>query len=277
MHFLVPLQASATAPPEATRPVTADDAVEAALKGLKSTAAVDAFVRVAPARLSTLRRLALASIDLSADNARKLAATLQHRGAPELRQLVVPGNRIGDRGAAAISEALAASSAPQLSMLNISNNRIGVSGARAIAMGLQRGTSLLRELYISGNRLNPEGARELAGALAHLPLLEQLHLVSNNIGVHGMKAIAEALPRLPRLTHMNIANNAGEAEGIEALANALNLCSRSCLIELQVRRLKCSPMKYLSSCACRPRRCTAIVLAPAHRVCLQTHCVACLA
>jgi len=76
----------------------------------------------------------------------------------------------------------------------ISDDRIGVSGARAIAMGLQRGTSLLRELYISGNRLNPEGARELAGALAHLPLLEQLHLVSNNIGVHGMKAIAEAFP-----------------------------------------------------------------------------------
>ena len=150
-----------------------------------------------------------------------------------LEQLVLLGNRFGDRGATALSSALAAGCAPKLIMLHLSNNMISLAGARALVGGL-RGTPLLKELYLSSNRLNSYGASALATSLEHCPVLEQLHLVSNNMGSVGFTAIAQSLQWLKRLTHLNLSCNSGGPGGVSALAAAFRANSTPHLVELQV-------------------------------------------
>jgi hypothetical protein len=109
-------------------------------------------------------------------------------------------NLIGSRGAGTVAEALVrldpdnSGSTSQVAVLKLTGNSFRDLGAQAIAEALSP-ACLLRELYLGGNDIGPEGARALAGVLfgACRGRLQVLELRGNPIKDAGAIAIAEAI------------------------------------------------------------------------------------
>jgi hypothetical protein len=87
-------------------------------------------------------------------------------------------NRIGDAGAAALSEALKSNAT--LTSLSLAGNRIGDAGAAALSEAL-KSNATLTSLQVSSNRLGDAGAAALSEALKSNATLTTLHLEDNNV------------------------------------------------------------------------------------------------
>jgi len=91
----------------------------------------------------------------------------------------------------------------------------------------------LRELFISGNLLGPEGADELSKIVVHMPHLKVLKAGSNNFGYRedytgehwgGIGVLVAALRECPDLEHLDLHTNRLGDVGILSLSPFLSEC-----------------------------------------------------
>ncbi|CAK0853317.1 unnamed protein product [Prorocentrum cordatum] len=113
--------------------------------------------------------------------ARAVAAVLRAGAVPNLRELLLGMNRIGDSGTACLAEAFGSGVTPRLSRLSLGINRVGDAGVASLA--------------------------EAFGRSGATPQLAQLWLQNNQIADAGALALAEALPRIPSLTDLGLGGN----------------------------------------------------------------------
>ncbi len=168
----------------------ASSEVVAAFDALHSTAAEQIFLHANPAM------------------SEQVVLSLSRLEAPTLRKLHLhESGNITDAGAIALADAIRSRAWPQLEDLNVACNRIGDEGALAFAFAMRVGLPTLRDLSLSSNRIGDLGATALIGAVfgagttttTRLPQLATVRLARNHIGPGGMRALARALaaPELP--------------------------------------------------------------------------------
>ncbi|GMH96822.1 hypothetical protein TrVE_jg14084 [Triparma verrucosa] len=124
-------------------------------------------------------------------------------------------NKIGDRGAAALSYLLGSDSL--LSKLHLNNNRIGDKGAKALAEKI-KGNRMLHTLSLGYNLIGIEGGVALAKGLEKNKFLVCLELQSNSIGAAGALEFARVLDKevigKTGLSTLNLScNNIGDVGG----------------------------------------------------------------
>ncbi|MBJ6643387.1 gala protein [Streptomyces sp. BSE7-9] len=142
-----------------------------------------------------VERLFLGGNGLTADSADLLAALVRDAG---VRELYLPANHLGDRGAAALAAAAADSAHPV--RLGLGGNGIGPAGARALADALG-GIETLdlgrpmseRSLGAPANATGDDGAHALARALPGSPL-RRLELRHTGLTGRGAKSLLAAVP-----------------------------------------------------------------------------------
>ncbi|KXZ46465.1 hypothetical protein GPECTOR_43g901 [Gonium pectorale] len=151
----------------------------------------EALARRLPALGSQLAVLALSHNAIGSEGGRALAAALAQPACPELRELLLPGNQLGDAAARELAGALG--KMPGLQALHLSDNP----------------------------RIGPDGLAGLAGCLAALPALTELDLARASAGNEGARHIAKALSGHPSLTSLSLDGCKIRAEGAAHLAAAL--------------------------------------------------------
>ncbi|GMI46977.1 hypothetical protein TrCOL_g1182 [Triparma columacea] len=132
-----------------------------------------------------------------------------------LTTLNLERNKIGDKGAIAISYLLSPSSI--LTKLFLARNRIGDRGASAIG-GKLRKNKMLHTLGLGFNLIGPDGGIKLARALSENKNLVALELQSNRIGAAGASELAKVLNKdvigKSALSTLDIScNNIGDVGG----------------------------------------------------------------
>lgn len=142
-----------------------------------------------------------------------LAKVCRDSGAlPNLEELYLYDNRIGDAGVAALAAAVGSGSLPQLKTLDLGKNQIGDVGVASLATAADGGalTNVTR-LALAANRIGDRGLEAVANACARgaLPKLRMLYLDDNAIGDAGLKGLADARAggALPKLTWLSLGDN----------------------------------------------------------------------
>ena len=100
-----------------------------------------------------------------------------------------------------------------LQQLNLSRNKVGPEGAKALAGALERNNAL-QQLNLSKNEIGHEEAKALAVALATNNTLQELCLYWNSIGEEGTKAFVKTMMENTNLTRLDISpfgNNYNDA------------------------------------------------------------------
>lgn len=167
-----------------------------------------------------------------------LARAIGRGSLPSLRALHLYGTQMRGRGLAALAASL--SEAPQLEELIMSNNPIGDKGISALAEA-SRGAALasLRHANLNGCDCGDAGAASLADAMADgaLPELRHLFLHDNQIGDGGLTALsaAAAAGALASIRELALDNNRITDAGVVALEEA---CGEGALSGLQELRLQ---------------------------------------
>ncbi|MFC7511408.1 gala protein [Streptomyces thermocarboxydus] len=136
-----------------------------------TTASLRLLLDALTGRPHPVERLFLGGNGLTADSAELLAAFVRDAG---VRELYLPANHLGDRGAAVLAAAAAGSAHPV--RLGLGGNGIGPAGARALADALG-GIEALdlgrpmseRSLGAPANATGDDGAHALASALPGSP------------------------------------------------------------------------------------------------------------
>jgi Leucine-rich repeat (LRR) protein len=146
--------------------------------------------------LAQTRILAWPQKGLDAADCAVLASIIRSGALPQLTELSLPDNMIGDVGVQMIAEACAGG-ALQLSTLCLSNNDIGDEGVQVLAGALASGAlPQLTDLNLSGNCIGDAGALALAAAFASSRLRAQLKNIVvryNEIGYAGSLALVTVL------------------------------------------------------------------------------------
>lgn len=179
----------------------------------------------------------------------------------KIEELSVSGNKIGDEGAARLSEGMLAP-ACKLWSLDISANEAGEQTCRVLAQALQGPDCRLRALDISWNSLRGHGAASVARSLVMNVSLTSLNAAWNGFGglesapepesnpldpailaafvdtnttrveQHAsggaslsMQAISEWLKRATNLESLDLSHNRISAEGSIVLAAGLESCA----------------------------------------------------
>lgn len=130
-----------------------------------------------------------------------------------LSELNLKENDIGDDGAISIAEILP--QMLQLSNLNLEDNKIGNSGTKALAEALsisksfpiQENDNIESKIDLRNNRIDDEGALDLAAALQKVTGLQSLDLSTNFIKNNGAIALVNALTESD-LKNLYLQNNA---------------------------------------------------------------------
>ena len=126
------------------------------------------------------------------DGVRAVAETV--RAGTVLRTIDLTQTGLAAREVAVLVDAMIAAGdgAPAIERLYISGNRLGADGARELARLLSAGG--IPELYVSAARLGDEGARVLATALRTAPrgALRRLSVASNGIGPAALADLVAA-------------------------------------------------------------------------------------
>lgn len=160
----------------------------------------------------------LASTSVGDEGVSLLAAVLQINRS--ITELILRGNSIGDRGAAALGPSLVDCN---LELLSLGNNMIGDNGAATIARGIAANNTITRvELY--GNRIGDAGAAALAAAVNDT--MVDLRLGHNEIRNEGACALGAAiLHPSSRLQVVDLSNNSIGDSGATGLADALSVAT----------------------------------------------------
>ena len=113
---------------------------------------------------------------------------------PNLRQLRLQKNYIGEEGAMYLANAARGQALTHLKVLDIADNAIETGGMEMLASVLKYLSNLI-ELHISGNRIGDAGVKALSEAIKKKSLSKvyELFLNNNNIGEEGMQALWSAL------------------------------------------------------------------------------------
>ena len=160
-----------------------------------TTASLRLLLDALTGRPHPVERLFLGGNGLTADSAELLAAFVRDAG---VRELYLPANHLGDRGAAVLAAAAAGSAHPV--RLGLGGNGIGPAGARALADALG-GIEALdlgrpmseRSLGAPANATGDDGAHALASALPGSPL-RRLELRHTGLTGRGAKSLLAAVP-----------------------------------------------------------------------------------
>ena len=143
---------------------------------------------------------------------------------PNLVELRLSSNRIGDEGVAVLAQGLCHPGAlPQLARLMLGNIELGDAGVAALAAALRKGAlAALECLYLTHNEIGDAGLRELAGALSAgaLPQLKTLALINNKIGDDGVSCLVAPMVdgALCSLGSLYLNDNRIGAVGLASLA-----------------------------------------------------------
>ncbi|XP_012598158.1 leucine-rich repeat-containing protein 74A isoform X1 [Microcebus murinus] len=108
-----------------------------------------------------------------------------------------------------------------LQELNISNNRLGLEGARIISDFLQRDSSSIWNLELSGNHLKEEAAELLSQALSTNYRIKRLDLSHNQFSDAGGEQLGQMLGINVGLMSLDLSWNHFHVRGAVALCNGL--------------------------------------------------------
>ena len=141
------------------------------------------------------------SANLGVAGARALSQTLSRGVCPELKELHLAWNAIGDGGLAYLLETFSLNNSPKLHHLDLTGNGITSDGIRVlkkVAMAKKKTKALagLKYLCLRRNPIKADGAKILAHMLLTgwlWPTLEVLDISSSEIGFAGLKALRSAL------------------------------------------------------------------------------------
>ena len=153
-----------------------------------------------------------------------------------LTNLILWSNEIGDSGAASLSQALAANFS--LTNLTLWSNYIGDSGAASLSQALAANSSLTN-LRLWSNEIGDSGAASLSQALAANSSLTNLDLRDNKIGDSGVASLFHALAANSSLTNLDLSGNKIGDSGAASLSQAL--AANSSLTNLDLRDSKIGP------------------------------------
>jgi len=159
-------------------------------------------------------RVRLNSNDIGDAGACSLALAM--RKLPNLKELHLANNSIGDDGILSLAPKLTLTS---LEYLDLYGNRIGIIGSKALGQNLPN-LSLLKELNLSGNQIDDEAITYLSKGIAKHSALKKVCLGFNNISNRGAEILAvECLGcNNEHLDSLNLHNNPNIGElGTRAL------------------------------------------------------------
>ena len=193
----------------------------------------------------TLKELELVYCDIGAEGGKALASALSE-GSAVLNKIVLDGNKIKDEGAIALGEAL--KSNKTLKELALSSCGIGAEGAKALASALSEGSAVLKNVDVSYNYIQGEGAQQLAAAalgsaslevLSKVPIKEiredkhtELQLSDRGLGPTECLVLADLLKGSAVLNKIVLSSNSIQDQGAIALGEALK--SNKTLKELRL-------------------------------------------
>jgi len=118
--------------------------------------------------LSGLRQLALANCNIGPAGATVLADTLSRH--PQLTEVLMSKNQLGSEGAITLCNG--AAQARALASMDISCNGIESENAARSIGELMRRCDTLREINLSGNKLDPKGLPHIGSAIEHSKVLK---------------------------------------------------------------------------------------------------------
>ena len=105
---------------------------------------------------------------------------------------------------------------PTLSRLSLRFCNIGDAGAATLGQWIAEEGCQLKELYLNGNRIGPEGAIKFAEGLGKNKSLNRVELNDNIFGydLAAMEALHDGIKECPTLQYINMLNNFEVPEGI---------------------------------------------------------------
>ena len=197
--------------------------VRSAAEGLRGNHAATFGMLFRTNALPQLQQLRLTGNRLGDDGIRQMIGGMRQRGAlPELRMLTLASTGFGEGAARALADALAAGALPSLAVLHLGDNQIGDGSSLALLLARLRDAPRLTRLHVHGNALTHASVAKLLAPPVALQSVSMLNLSNNRIGDEGMAALATAIRggSLPQLTELLLhANSHASAEArAEALA-----------------------------------------------------------
>ncbi|XP_075250689.1 dynein regulatory complex subunit 5-like isoform X2 [Convolutriloba macropyga] len=152
---------------------------------------------------------------------------------PNLEELDLSFNKIGDKGARAVGKLINNS---KITRLNLLDNQIGHQGMAAIAHALKKPTAL-KHLNLRLNRLGDEGAQSLCVSLLDNSTVETLNIAANDITEQTSQFIAQLIVSNNTLCELDLSCNQLGTDGGKQLQEAME--SNTQITKLELKLAKC--------------------------------------
>ncbi len=136
-------------------------------------------------------------------------------GNSKIQGLWLKRNPIGDEGAEAISRLLTQNRT--LRVLDLVNTGLGSRGVQALCQSLKIAGCSIERLYLGGNSLEADSARQLADVLRHNETLRSLFLNVNRLGDEGVIELAKGLRANQTLCDLGLASSGITIRGVQPL------------------------------------------------------------
>ena len=173
------------------------------------------------------RKLDLKAKELGDTCTGAIAGVLAGARMPNLRELLLPQNRLTAAGVAPLSEAIASGALSGLKTLALGENRLGASGAAILASAMHGpedpGCASLMTLNVEGNQLGDKGIAAFAEPIAAgaLPSLEVLNLSRNDVSDPTPLSDAIAAGEVPYLRRLLLQHNRLAEDKVRSLHDTI--------------------------------------------------------
>uniref|UniRef100_A0A7S3PVQ9 Uncharacterized protein n=1 Tax=Chaetoceros debilis TaxID=122233 RepID=A0A7S3PVQ9_9STRA len=119
-------------------------------------------------------------------------------------------NKIGDKGAARLSDALADKSYTRsLEKLYLDGNKLGNDGVQRLAEAIEiNKESKIKVLHLSHNKIGDKGAISLAKMIEKNTTIKEMSLNSNRISDKGLRRLLEAVKKNTSIEKLDLRSNA---------------------------------------------------------------------
>lgn len=172
---------------------------------------------------SKLKKLVFMNVVMSSANKFGICSlmhALKNKACPQLQQLVLSGNALGDVGISSVVEYLKTNNS--LKILDLQDNHIGEYGFTALSNAFAASDSCsIEQLHLGSNVATDQALHALIGALAlySLPKLRILGLEDNFIEYNGVHSLAKMLRQhvCPHLVEVCIGGNVVDNATIHAV------------------------------------------------------------